>query len=172
MCVQTWIWAEKEQERHRMAKRVELLVLDLHTSPPFCYSSVQNGGLSTLDYSAFSSCDKNEVIFGCTPALPSELLLLHNHRGKGLVRLDRFMCSCRMCGIWRHWLQLLRDTWVHWKDRSSAPLRTPNDSRSLPSAFFEHVTSELVEDSCQERSLRSTIPTQMMQGVNELSGSY
>ena len=92
--------------------------------------------------------------------LPSELLLLHNHRGKGLIRLDRFLGSCGMCGIWRHWLQLLCDTWVHWKDRSSAPLRTPNDCRSLPSASFEHVTSELVEDSCQERSLRSTIPTQ------------
>ena len=32
--------AEKEQERHRMAKRVELLVLDSHTSLPFCYGSV------------------------------------------------------------------------------------------------------------------------------------
>ena len=89
----------------------------------------------------------------CQP-LPSALQLLHNHGGKGLVRLYRFSCSRGMCGMWRNWLQTLVDTWVRWKD-SSSTLCMPNDRRKIS---LQSPASELVDDSHQEQSTRTTIP--------------
>ena len=148
-------------KRKWIGKKWELCPpMDSNLEPHACEATV----LSLLALKSSSCCVEWPSQNYVPKISPSALRLLCNRRGKGLVRLDRFSYSR---GMWHHRSQLL--VTPECTDRSSAPLRTPNDSRNLSSISSFRSYGRLISKYFPNTGHTCALPVVK---TNQLQGNY